>query len=143
LLPTPSGKQNLGNICNSLEFGRFQCREIMQLAEGGEYSRSAARGYSIINKLLTVDVGLSEDHRISGREPALNFCLKTNSFGIYFQSFDARKKLFSPLTGRVIERGLSWHSARAGKFIFRVCELRRSDARLRGTIVRGDKKSIW
>jgi len=39
----------------------------MQLAEGGDYSRSAARGYSIINKLLTVDVGLSEDHRFSGR----------------------------------------------------------------------------
>ena len=39
----------------------------MQLAEGGDYSRSAARGYSIINKLLTVDVGLSEHLRISGR----------------------------------------------------------------------------
>ena len=39
----------------------------MQLAEGGDFMRSAARGYSIINKLLTVDVGLSEDHGFSGR----------------------------------------------------------------------------
>ena len=38
----------------------------MQLAEGGDYSRSAARGYSIINKLLTIDVGLSEDYGFSG-----------------------------------------------------------------------------
>ena len=53
------------NICNSLEFGRFYCCEIRQLAEGGDFSRSAARGYSIINKLLTVDVGLSKVHRFS------------------------------------------------------------------------------
>lgn len=67
LLPVPRGAKILGNICNSLEFGRFHCREIMQLAEGGDYSRSAARGYSIINKLLTVDVNLSENHRFSRR----------------------------------------------------------------------------
>jgi hypothetical protein len=39
----------------------------MQLAEGSDYTRSAARGDWIINKLLTVDVGLSEDHGFSGR----------------------------------------------------------------------------
>ena len=45
----------------------------MQLAEGSDYSRSAAGGYLIINKLLTVDVGLSEHHRISSRGAGVEF----------------------------------------------------------------------
>jgi len=57
----------------------------MQLAEGGDYTRSAARGYSIINKLLTVDVGLSNTIGSQAAAPTLRF----------FQSFAPRKIFFS------------------------------------------------
>jgi len=67
----------------------------MQLAEGGDYTRSAARGYTIINKLLTVDVGLSEDHRFSGRGAGVEILFENNSFGIFFKVLTRGKTFFS------------------------------------------------
>jgi len=51
----------------------------------------------------------------SGRGAGVEiFCLKTILLG-FFSKFCRAEKLFSALTGRVIERGLSWNSARACK----------------------------
>jgi len=57
----------------------------MQLAEGGDYTRSAACGYSIINKLLTVDVGLSNTIGSQTAAPALKFLFENNSVDIFFK----------------------------------------------------------
>ena len=66
----------------------------MQLAEGGDFTRSAAGGYLIINKLLTVDVGLSEHLGFRAAAPELKFLFDNNSFAIFFKVL-LREKFFS------------------------------------------------
>jgi hypothetical protein len=71
-------------MCNSLDFFQFHCREFMQLAERRDFSRSAACRSSIINKLFTVGVGLSVEHRFSGAAPAIKFCAHRIHFAKIF-----------------------------------------------------------